>query len=124
MTTRRILLAISILVALIAFNVSCTDSEQEKAVQRREQIEKQETADAQVEKERQEQAEREAAPAPSSTPDEPEKTTFTYFTSNSERTAIKCTGKGSVEACGATFEDCGDVNYYCQTGVKTWSTEE
>ena len=112
---------------------ACTDSEQEKAIKRRQLIEQQEESDREADRQRRreearrEEARREAEEA--AKPKEPqyEEVTHYHFTSNSEKVPVECSADGEVETCGAHFRHCGkdeDTEYACQTGVKEWTTTE
>jgi hypothetical protein len=126
MTTRS-LIRVSFVLALMAFIAftftNCTDDEQQKMIQQQ----KQQAPEAQPT----------PAPTPTETPTpeaaaetqptQPTTRTVYHFTSNSEKATVNCTKDGSLDACGARFENCGpDENhsYYCQTGVHEWVTQD
>jgi len=133
MTIKTLLKVSSLLLVLAAGFVACTSDEERHAQERQERIQKQEEADAkqkaddaQVAKEKAEQEAREAqAAATPEPPAEPEKKTVYHFTSNTEKQTVRCEEDGAIEPCGVRFESCeGGIEYYCQTGLKEWTTEE
>ena len=122
---------VNVVLSILAISLgSCTDAEQQKELDRQKRVEQQEQLDRESAARKAATQQAPTAPEPEQTPDapaEPATTTYYYFTSNSEKTPVKCRNEGEGHECGVSFQGCGNDQadeYACQVGVHSWSKAE